>query len=174
MSDNERKLALKGTCTLEHMRDGECIYKETGQNLITDEGMKEILGVIFDGVAADSATYYIGLFNTDTTPLVTHTYASPGFTESTDYDNIAVRATYDPASPSGSGTVTISNSASKATFTMSATTTIYGAAVFSYNDNGDTAHAGAVLMAAKKFTSARSVVDNDQLLITYEFSLTNA
>jgi hypothetical protein len=71
-----------------------------------------MLSVYLDN-GTQSATWYVGLVNTNTAAAATMTYATPVFTEDTDY-NEAARQTFD-------GTVSsqaITNSASKATFTI--------------------------------------------------------
>lgn len=163
-----------GVFTVEHIRDGEVIWKEKLHNLVTTEGMKHILDVMLHGDTIASTTWYIGLIGDNTTPVVGDTYASPAFAEAAGYDE-ATRIAYVEAASTGTTTVTTTNTASKATFTMDGTdATIYGAFVASDSTKDDTVAASAVLMAAKLFSASRAVVDDDQLLITYEFSLTNA
>jgi hypothetical protein len=60
----------------------------------------------------------------------------------------------------------ITNSASRATFTMNATKTVYGAFLVSASAKSATT---GTLMAAAKFSTSKAVVDNDELLITYAF-----
>ena len=168
-----------GIMTAEHRRRDESgeyrtIHKQVGHNLVTTEGMAHILDVIFNGATLASSTWYIGLIGDNTTPVVGDTYAAPAFAEAAGYDE-ATRVAYVEAAAAGTTTVVTTNSASKATFTLDGTdATIYGAFVCSNSTKDDTVAASAVLMAAKLFSSSRPVVDDDQLLITYSFSLTNA
>ena len=94
---------------------------EDTHNLVVDQGRNYIL---------DSATtngtqitvWYITLFEDNHTPVAANTYASPGYTESSAYDE-SVRQEWVETRTAG----TVSNTASKAIFTMNATKTIYGA-----------------------------------------------
>lgn len=168
---NKSGIKLSGQFDVECIRDGERIWEEHTHNLVTTEGLNAILNGIFHtgvGWFVVPATWFIGLFNTNTTILATHNYDVPGFTESVDYDNIAVRSTYVLNAVSSAGS--ISNSASPSTFTMSGTPgTIYGAAVFSINTRGD--HTldidSNALYCASLFTAGRVVVDNDVINVTY-------
>ena len=168
-----------GIMTAEHRRRDESgeyrtIHKQVGHNLVTTEGMAHILDVMLHGDTLASSTWYVGLIGDNTVPLETNTYATPVWAEAAGYDE-ATRVAYDEAVATGTTTVTTTNSASKATFTLDGTdATIYGAFVCSNSTKDDTVAASAVLMAAKLFATSRPVVDDDQLLITYSFSLTNA
>ncbi len=163
-----------GVFTLEHWRAGELLHKEEVFNLVTTEGMAHILDVMLHGDTLATSTWYIGLIADNTSPIIGDTYASPGFAEAAGYDE-ATRVAYDEAAATGTTIVLTTNSANKATFTMDgADPTIYGAFVASNSTKDDTVAAGAVLLAAKLFSSPRAVLDDDQLLITYQFSLTNS
>src|SRR4030042_4730451 len=54
-------------------------------NIIPNEGLNGALDILFHG-STQITTWYIAIFESNTTPLSTHTYASPGYTESTAYD----------------------------------------------------------------------------------------
>lgn len=140
---------------------GEIKWEEKTHNIITNEGLDHILDVLLHG---DTQTdpWYCLLFDTNTTPLATHTYAVPGFTESEDYDE-ATRPEYEEAASSSQS---ITNSANRATFTMSGTTTIYGAALVSDNTKGDVA-GGGILLCSGLFTNEKIVNDDDILELSY-------
>lgn len=132
-------------------------------NVVTDEGINFMLDVMFHG-ATQEATWYVSLFESDSTPLVGWTYdlyADSLVTECTAYDE-AARVAFNEAAASGKS---ITNSANKATFTMSATKDVYGAALVSLNTKSDHT-AGDYLFCASRFSSARSVVDDDVLRVT--------
>jgi hypothetical protein len=74
-------------------------------------------------------------------------------------------AAYDEAAASSQS---ITNSASKATFTFNATKTIYGA--FLVSASAKSATTGTLFSAAASSLAAKSVVDDDQLLLTYTFT----
>jgi len=107
----------------------------------------------------------VALFEDDHTPASGDTYAIPGYTESTAYDE-GTREEYVEAASSSQS---VTNSASKAEFTMNATKTIYGAALVDNSVKGNT-DGGATLLCAGKFSSSRSVVDDDVLKVTYTVS----
>jgi hypothetical protein len=162
------KLLVGGTFHVEHVRDGEVIDQFDSKNIIVNEGLNHILDVVF-GNATQVATWYVAIFESDTTPASTTTYATPVYTESTAYDE-GTRPAYTEAAASSQQ---ITNSASKATFTINDTKTIYGASLVSLSTKGDTA-GGGTLMAASKFSASRSVVATDSLLITYTISAADA
>jgi len=149
----------------EHYRDGKLIDEWDYKNVCVDEGLNSILNVQFHG-ATQITTWYVGIFNTDTTPAAGTTYAVPVWTESIAYDNIAVRATYVEAEAASKS---ITNSANKAAFTMSGTEDIYGAFLCgggsAATTRQDTAGGGTIYCAGK-FGASKSVVDNDVLSVT--------
>lgn len=143
-------------------------WAEHVHNLVTNQGLNHILNVVLHGTTPITA-WYVAVFESDTTILATHTYAVPGYTESTAYDE-ATRQAYTEAAASSQS---ITNSANKATLTISATKTMYGAALVgggsAATTKADTA-GGGTLLCAVKFSTARSVVDGDTLEITYTIS----
>jgi len=144
------------------------MWTEDFHNVVTNEGLDHILDVEFHA-ATQLTTWYCLLFETDTTPGSGTTYATPVFTECTAYDE-ANRPEYEEAAASSQS---ITNSANKATFTISDTKTIYGAALVAggtdANTKGNTAGGGTMFCAAK-FGSSRSVVDDDVINLTYTVS----
>ncbi len=131
-------------------------------NLITNEGLDHALNVILN-VDTQIDPWYVLLFNTNTTPLATFTYATPVFTESANYDEVTRQAYVEAAASSQS----ITNSANRAVLTMNATETIYGAALVSDSTKDDQVAAGAILFCAALFSNAKSVNDDDTLEVTY-------
>jgi len=148
--------------------DGTVKWTERVKNLVVNEGLDAILDIMFHA-ATQITTWYVAIFESDTTILATHTYAVPGYTESTAYDE-ATRPEYNEAAASSQS---ITNSANKATFTMNATKTIYGAALVGGgtgpDTKGDTA-GGGTLFCAAQFSASKSVEDNDTLEVTYTIS----
>lgn len=133
-------------------------------NVCTAEGINGLLDIMFHA-ATQISTWYILLFESDTTPADGTTYATPVFTESVAYDE-ATRQEYVEAAATSK---TITNTANKATFTMSATKTIYGGALVgggtAASTKGDTA-GGGKLFCASKFSASKNVVDDDVLRVT--------
>lgn len=153
----------------EHFRKGKLIDKWEQKNVNTNEGLNHILNVAFNS-ATQITSWYMGLFENDYTPLVTNTYAVPGFTESEAYDE-ANRVPYVDATATAK---VMTNSASKATFTISATKTIYGAFLCGGGTGAatksDTA-GGGTLFASSKFATAKDVVDDDVLMVVCSITL---
>jgi hypothetical protein len=148
-----QRFLISSVWDVECYRDGKLIWTERNKNLCTDEGLNALLNIMFHG-ATQITTWYIALFNTDTTILPTHTYAVPGYTESLAYDELT-RPEFVESAASGKS---LSNIANKASFTMSSTTTIYGAALVGggtdADTKGDTA-GGSVLYCASKFSTTK-------------------
>ncbi|MDY0313747.1 MAG: hypothetical protein RBR32_01590 [Bacteroidales bacterium] len=144
-------------------KEGNLKWVELAENLVTNQGLDKILDSTLHNDA--SATWYVAIFESNTTPLATHTYAVPGYTESTAYDE-ATRPEYNEAASSGQS---ITNSANKAAFTINATKTIYGAALVNVNTKGDTA-GGGVLLCSALFSSSKNVESGDTLNVTYTVS----
>jgi len=149
-------------------KDGRVKWVESAHNLVTNEGLDHILAVILHG-STQITTWYVEPFEDDHTVAAGDTYAVPGYTPCTAYDE-ATRQAYNEAAASSQS---ITNSANKATITISATKTIYGAALVgggsAATTKGDAAGGGTLLCAAQ-FSASRSVVDDDTLEITYTIS----
>lgn len=162
------RIQLGGVFGVEHYRKGELLFAGNDPNIVVNQGLDHALSVIFNG-GAQIATWFVGLFEGNYTPVATDTAANiaANATECTAYDE-TVRQTWVEAAPSGQS---ITNSASKATFTMNATKTVYGAFLVSLNTKGGTT---GTLFAASKFSAARNVVDDDQLLVTYTLTAADA
>lgn len=156
----------------EHYRGGKLIDQWAQKNVNTTQGLNHMLNVVFDEVSAIAA-WYMGLFEDDYTPLITNTYAAPGFTESEAYDE-AARVAFVPAAATAKVTT---NTASKATFTISAGKTIYGAFLCGGGTDptvkSNTA-GGGTLFASSKFAVAKAVVDNDVLMVSCSITLADA
>lgn len=154
-------LTVGGRFDFELVRNGEVIDRWSEPNLVVNEGLDHVLDVHFHG-ATQVATWYVGIFEGNYTPVagVTAATITSASTECTAYDE-ATRVEYNEAAPSGQA---ITNSANKATFTFNATKTIYGAFLVSASAKSSTS---GKLFSAARFSSSKSVVDDDQLLVTY-------
>lgn len=147
---------------VEHWRDGILLSHRVHDNICPDEFINYMLDAGLSGGTPIMA-WYIVLFSNNYTPLASETYASHGYTESTDYDE-----TTRPAwSEAGVSSKVITNSASKATFTMGGTdTSIYGAALVSVSTKGDTAGGGKIGPVAQFSEGVvTGISDGDQLKI---------
>ena len=136
-------------------------------NVCTIEGLNKLLDVMFHGVTPIDP-WYIVIFENNHTCVEADTYAVPGYTECTAYDE-ATRPEFVESAASGKA---LSNVANKATFTMSASSpskTLYGSAPgrrgTAANTKGDTA-GGGVLYAAAKFTTSKPVDEGDTFKVT--------
>jgi len=136
-------------------------WEDGFENIVVNAGLDDLLDKYFKGSAYTSA-HYVGL--TDGTPTVAgaDTMAShAGWTEVTAYDE-ATREALTLGTVSGQS---VDNSASKATFTISANgTTIGGAFVTTVNTKGGstgTLYGGGAFSAGDKLLD-----DNDTLNVT--------
>jgi hypothetical protein len=171
----ESGLQLHGDVTLEHFRAGGLLHTQTGRNTFTTEGMARLLNVQFRAQATDAAIY-VGIFKNNVTPAVGDTAAAKlgaggtyGECQDADYDSPATnRPAYTMASTS---TAVATNAASKATFVMNASITVYGA--FLASSQAKTATTGT-LFCAKAFASSRAVIADDELAVSYVISLTTS
>lgn len=164
------EMKVGGVFTIEHVRNGVVIDTWQEKNLVTNEGLNSLLDVYLNGDGtAKIPAWYVALFEGNYTPLATVTAATftAAATECTAYDE-ATRVLWVDAAASAQQ---ITNTASKATFTMNATKTIYGAALISASAKSATT---GTLFAASRFSVSRAVVDNDQLLITYTVQAASA
>lgn len=157
-----QSLHLGGVFHVEHYRNGVLIDTWDSKNVVTDEGINHALNVIFAG-ATPVTTWYVGLFVNNYTPVAGDTAATFPATagEATTQYSEGARQTYVEATSTAKS---ITNSASKATFTAASAVTIYGAFLSSISTKGGTS---GVLMAGSKFATAKALEAGDQLLVTY-------
>lgn len=143
----------------------ELKWIEEFDNITTDEGLNNVLDVVFNG-AAQSTTWYIGLKGTNQTPGASWNAAGIGtqFTEFTSYDETPRQTWVD----AGVSAKQMTNSASPAIFTISGSGTVYGA--FVINIATKSAITGK-LHCISDFAIPRPVVDNDVMQVVY--TLTN-
>lgn len=138
-------------------------------NTFTTEGFNHMLDTEYhDG--AKVSTWYMSLWSLNATPAITWTAANfnANATEFTNYDEATRVAYVEAAASSGS----ITNSASKATFTIATGGgSIWGGALHSVSTKSA---ATGVLAAAAKFDSLRTLAATDQINLGYTLSLTAA
>ena len=152
-------------------KEGKLKWKESVHNTVMQKGLVTTLDCLFHG-QTPPATWYVGLFESNTAMTAgTATYAAPGYTECTAYDE-GTRGEFVESAASTAGTSSLSNSASKASFTMNDTKTIYGGflvggtcGTFCATKN-DTAATGGILYCASKFTVSKDVVNDDVVKLT--------
>lgn len=158
------QLAVGGKYVGTIIRDGEIIDEFEDTNLVVNEGLNALLDIMFHG-STQVSTWYLGIFEANYTPVGTVTAATiaSAATESTAYTS-ATRPAYDEAAASSQSTT---NSASRASFIFNATKTIYGAFLISNSTKSGTS---GTLFSAAQFSSSKSVVSGDELLLTYTFT----
>jgi hypothetical protein len=148
-----------------HDKNGKFLWREEIHNVWTHQGLNSLLDVYFHA-ATQITTWYCEIFESNTTPDANTTYAVPVYTPCTAYDE-ATRPAYTEAASSSQS---ITNSANKATFTMNASKTIYGAALVgggsAATTKGDAA-GGGTLCVAGKFGTAQPVIATNVLSLTY-------
>jgi hypothetical protein len=152
-------------------RLGKLVDKWGQKNVTTTEGLNYLINTGFFASTPITA-WYVGLFEDNYTPLITNLYASPGFTESTAYDE-ATRPAYTVVAATNGA---ITNTAAKATFTISTTKTMYGAFLCGGGTDADTkgdAAGGGTLFCSVKFGTPKDVVDNDVLMVVGTVALSD-
>ena len=149
-------------------KDGNLKWTDATKNLVVNVGLQYMAGTALTSTT-QITTWYIGLYGAASTnnPAATDTLAShAGWTEITPYSGNRPAATFASATNANPSVVT--NTASKAQFTINATATVGGAFLCSAA-SGTT----GTLFSAADFSSPgdRSVVSGDVLSVTYTFSL---
>jgi hypothetical protein len=152
-------------------KDGKFKWQEKTRNLVTNEGLDAILDIMFH---ADTqiTTFYVVLAEDDVTPLATHDYATPGFTEVAAAIDEATRPEYEEGASSSQS---ITNNSNKATFTFNDTKVIYGAALVGGGTDANTKDdqaGGGILWCYAQFASSKNVDSGDTIDLTY--TLTSA
>lgn len=152
-------------------KDGNLKWVAESKNLVVNVGLQYMAGVALTSTAQITA-WYVGLYGAaaSNNPAATDTMSSHiGWTEVTAYsESTRVLANFAAATNANPSVVT--NTASKAVFTINGTTTIGGAFLTSGSAKSGTT---GTLFSAADFSSPgdRSVVSGDILSITYQFSL---
>lgn len=172
LGDSTDRLRAGGVFTVKCFdADGNLKWETLAPNLVVNEGLQDMNNKYFTGVTY-TAAWYLGLYGAaaSNNPTATDTAAlHPGFTEVTAYSQANRPACSFGAATSADPSV-ISNSASVATFSINATTTVGGAFLISNNTKGGST---GVLFSAADFAAPgdRAVVNGDTILVTYTFSL---
>lgn len=152
-------------------KDGKLKWSAEESNLVVNVGLQYMAGVALTSTA-QITTWYIGLYGAaaSNNPAAGDTAAShAGWTEVTPYSN-ATRPTATFAAATAANPSVVTNSASPATFTINASSTVGGAFLISNSTKGGST---GTLFSAADFQSPgdRSVVNGDTLQVTYTFSL---
>lgn len=144
--------------------DGILKWSETCHNIVTDEGLDDILEQYFKG-SSYTALWHAVPIDVITAPAAANTYVNTMSDANLEFIGYSEgnRQVWTP------GTVTsqsVDNSASKAVYSITATATIYGAAMVDLVTKGNNA-ASNIMYCRADFASSRAVVNTDTLEITY-------
>lgn len=159
-----QKLLVGGTFIGQIIRAGEVIDEFADHNLVVNEGLNSLLNVMFGG-ATQIATWYLGLFEGNYTPVagVTAATITSASTECTAYTS-STRPEYVEAAAASQS---VTNTASRASFVFNASKTVYGAFLISNPTKSATT---GTLFSAARFSTAKAVESGDELLLTYTFT----
>jgi len=152
-------------------KEGNLKWVAETPNLVVNVGLQYMAGTALTSTA-QITSWYVGLYGAaaSNNPAAGDTMGSHGgWTEVTDYTE-ATRPAATFAAATNANPSVVTNTASKAVFTINATTTVGGAFLTSNNTKGGTT---GTLFSAADFQSPgdRSVVSGDILNVTYTFSL---
>jgi hypothetical protein len=154
-------LRVKHHFKIECVRDGKIVWTEEFDNMVVTAGAAKYLdATLKTGLA--SPAWYVGLKDTGT-PNIADTMAShASWATITPYSN-ATDPAFTPGTITGTSTVSVDNSASKAVFNINATDDVYGAFL---KDNNTKGGATGTLLGVGDFASARGVQSGDTLNVT--------
>lgn len=161
------KLKGRGIYTGQIIRKGEVVDEFEFENLVVNQGINSMLNVYLNAQAGIT-NWFMGIFQGNYTPVAGDTAATiaTNATECSSYTS-STRPQWQQAAASGQA---ITNAATRATFTFNASVTVYGAFLISNNVIGGTT---GTLFSAAMFGAAKAVVTDDQLLLTYQFSMSS-
>ena len=151
--------------------DGKVKWTGTAPNLVVNVGLAYMAGSALTSVTAITA-WYVGIYGAgaSNTPAAADTMSShAGWTEVVPYSNATrIACTFVTATTANPSVAT--NSASPASFSINATSTVGGAFLTSGSAKSGTT---GTLFSASDFTSPgdRSVVSGDTINVTYTMSL---
>jgi len=154
-----------------HDAQGNLKWEAESKNLVVNGGLQDMNAKYFTG-SAYTATWFLGLYGAgaSNTPAAGDTMSShAGWIENTGYSN-ATRPVCTFGTPTTANPSVATNSASPASFTINATSTVGGAFLVSNSTKGGTT---GTLFSAADFGAPgdRSVANADVLTVTYTLSL---
>ena len=160
-------LRIRQHYKVECIRDGKVVWTEEFDNMVVTAGATKYLdATLKTGLAAPA--WYVGLKGIGT-PVIADTMAShASWATITPYSN-ATDPAWTPGAITGTSTVSIDNSASKAVFNINATDDVYGAF---QKDNSTKGGTTGTLLGVGDFAAPRGVQAGDTLNVTVTDSLT--
>lgn len=161
---SQRILTNVNPVIFEHFRDGKLIDREVTHNGIVTVGKNALFDIMFRAQTQLTA-WFFGLIDnasysalSDADTMSSHA----GWIECTSYDE----STRPQWSPDAASAGAITNSTA-VTFNISATKTLKGMFIASNSTKGGST---GTLWATALFSADKSVVDNDQIKLTYQLS----
>jgi hypothetical protein len=150
------RLAREQTSETEHVH-----------NIVTNQGLDHFLDIELSGGTQITA-WKVAVFKTNTTPLATHTYASPGYTEiaASDVTETVRQAWTD----GGVSSQSVDNSGAPATYTADTTVELFGASMVGGGTAATTianTAGGGTLSASSLFGSSKPMTATDTIDVTY-------
>lgn len=144
-------------------KNGNLKWREVFYNLVTTAGLNAVLNRTFHTVGGD-ADWYVGLKGTGSMAAGDTAASHAGWSELTDYTE-ANRQAWTPNAASTAAS--LSNSAARASFSINATVTIYGAFLIDENTKGGST---GVLYGGGNFASPRAAEDGDTLNVRIDLT----
>ena len=156
---SKAKAKVGGVFMVTAYRDGAVIWEDKAENIVTNAGLDHMLDATLSA-GTQITSWYVGLKGTGT-PAAGDTLASHAtWTEVTDYTGNRKAWT-----DGGVSSQSVTNSASKASFAIDDTVTVYGAFLAS----AATGTSGT-LFCAGDFSSSKALENGDTLEVTYTIS----
>lgn len=162
-----------GKYHFDHLRNGEIIDSWDETNLIPTEGLNFILNVLSQAATTKISTWYVGLGTGNYTVTAADTGTGAAWIgsatkaiETSAYTEGTRGLLVLPASTAAS----LTNSASKITFTANATITVTNAFVLSTGTKGD---ATGVILSSLKLGTSKTLSSAEQLVVTFTLSATS-
>lgn len=148
-----------------HVRNKRVLSVERGHNLMPIAGINHMFGVEFNG-QAQVATWYVGIYEGDYTPLSTDVMATfPVLATETVAYVSTTRPEWVESAASAGG---ISNAAAEAVFVMNADKLVRGAFLSSSAVKGGVA---GTLASATRFDTPKDADAGDEIFVTIPFEL---
>jgi len=163
----QARLRTGGVYTTRCYRKGKLLWEDVSKNIVTNVGLTYLEGVALLTTTQIALTsWFVGITASAPTVAAADTAASHGgWTENTSYSQGTRPAWSGVAGSAGAS----SNTASPATFSANASSTVGGCFLISNSTKGGTT---GTLFSAVAFTGGdRSLVNGDTLTVTYNHSV---
>lgn len=164
---------FKNFYKIEHYRAGELLHEETVKNLVVNEGLNDVLSVYFKG-SSYTARHYLGL-RTAGAILPGDTLSGLGAGSLSWGDFIKYMGDRQIIVLGAVASQKVNNENSRAQFIISGVTNPSGDVVsglYVTNQLRKNSHSG-VLYGAVDFAAPRTVLNDDVLVVTVEFSMSS-